>query len=328
MRLNKKSLAINIFKIAITLLSLASVFYFGKIDFKVLFGQLAKLDLKYYISSLLIVTLVIIYLTRRWNYLLISVGRSLSYSRLVSINFIGCFFNLFLPSSFGGDMARAAYLKKSNVSWKDSASSVFLDRFLGLLSLLFLAFFSLMVKIFAEKQDNTLAGMYMIIGVVTVLLGWLLLINLHRIIRKLFSVRNEFLQKYLTKYETFSQSLNLLNYSGKVIMAGFLISVSGNIMTITAVHLIMLAMGLKIGILPMLIVFPLVTLVSMIPVSIGGIGLREGAFVFFLSGYSVTSVDAVAVSVLYYSTIVFLGIIGGIIFSFSKYSVEEVRPEP
>src|SRR5690606_15218003 len=104
-------------------------------------------------------------------------------------------------------------------------------------------------------------------------------------------------------------------------------SVSGNIMTITAVHLIMLAMGLEIGILPMLIVFPLVTLVSMIPISIGGIGLREGAFVFFLSGYSVASIDAVAVSVLYYSTIVFLGIIGGIIFSFSKYSVEEVRPE-
>lgn len=323
--MNRKRVITNIAKVAITILSLASVFYFGKIDFPVLLNQLTAIDLKYYVASLLIVTLVIIYLTRRWDSLLLARNNKVPFNRLVSINFIGCFFNLFMPSSFGGDVARAAYLKKSNVNWKNSASSVFLDRFLGLLSLLFLAFFSLMIKIFAEKEDNSVAGMYMIIGVTTVFLGWLLIVNLHRIIRKLFSVKNEFLQKYLTKYEAFSESLNILTYRRKVIIAGFLISVSGNIMTITAVHFIMLSMGLKIGILPMLIVFPLVTLVTMIPVSIGGIGIREGAFVFFLSGYSVSPVDSVAVSVLYYSTIVFLGIIGGIIFSLSKYSLEKIE---
>jgi uncharacterized protein (TIRG00374 family) len=325
--LNKRRVLTNIVKVTITILSLAAVLFFGKINFQVLLKQLSNIDLKYYIASLMIVNLVVIYLTRRWNCLLLARDHSVPYSHLVGINFIGCFFNLFMPSSFGGDVARVTYLKKASVSWKDSASSVFLDRFLGLLSLLFLAFFSLMIKIFAEKEDNSVAGMYMIIGVTTVFLGWLLIMNLHRIIRKLFSSKSEFMQRFLTKYETFSVSLNILNYPKKIIIKGFILSLIANILTIIAVHLIILSLGLEIGILPILITFPLVTVVSMIPVSIGGIGIREGAFVFFLSGYSVSSEDALALSLLYFSSIVFLGIIGGIIFSFSKYLLEKTSLE-
>lgn len=255
-----------------------------------------------------------------------SKGETINYWELVKINFIGCYFNLFLPSSFGGDVVRAIYLNKTIDSWKYSTSSVILDRFIGLLSLFFLAFCSLVIKILIGKTDNHIIAKLLIIATVCMFIGWILLLNLHHIIKKMVSVKNKLLQKFIIKYEAFSEGLNIMNYPKHTIRTGFVVSTIGNILTIIALYFVVLSLGLQIGILTLLIVFPLVSVISMIPISLGGIGIRESAFVFLLSDYSVSTINAVAISVLYFSSIVFLGIIGGIIFSLSKYSVEKIKP--
>jgi uncharacterized protein (TIRG00374 family) len=323
--LNLKSLLITVAKIIAAILGIFAVFHFGKINWSDFITQLSLIRPGFFIVSLIIVTLVMVYVTRRWRCFISEKKRQITFRSLVGINFIGCFFNLFLPSSFGGDLIRAVYLNKEVKSWRLSVSSVFLDRFIGLLSLFFLAFISLLFKIIFEETSNSTAFIYLIVGTICLSIGWIALINLHSILKSIFKFKNQKLIKYLTKYELFSENINLSNYPKSIIIKGFGISVLGNLLSAFSIYFIALALNIQVGIFPILIVFPLVTVISMIPISIGGIGLREGAFVFFLAGYSVTSSSSIAIALLYFSSIVFLGVIGGIIFSFSRYSLEKYR---
>jgi len=323
--LNFKSFLITIVKIFVAILVIIAVFYYGKISWPDLIAQFSSIKPAFYIVSLAIVTLVIVYVTRRWRVIIIVKEKHISYRSLVKMNFIGCFFNLFLPSSFGGDLIRAVYLNKEINSWKLSASSVFLDRFIGILSLFFLAFVSFLIKIIFEGTSNSTALTYLIIGTVCLFVCWVLLINLHSVLRYVFRLRNQKLIKFLEKYELFSESINFSNYPKAIIINSFVISVVGNLLSALSIYFIALALNIQIGILPILVTFPLVTVISMVPISVGGIGLREGAFVFFLAGYSISSSSAIAISILYFSSIVFLGIIGAIIFSFSKYSLGKFK---
>src|SRR5205085_1159720 len=75
----------------------------------------------------------------RWQLLARPLGFSHRLPHFVRLYFIGMFFNLFLPSSVGGDVVRAWYLNARSGRGMAAAVSVFIDRFSGLLVLLALA---------------------------------------------------------------------------------------------------------------------------------------------------------------------------------------------
>ena len=72
------------------------------------------------------------------------------------------------------------------------------------------------------------------------------------------------------------------------------------------------ALGIEIEPLYFFIFMPLIWVIITVPISISGLGLREGAFVFFFTQVGVSSADAVAISLLYYFYNVIVGGIGGL----------------
>jgi len=74
------------------------------------------------------------------------------------------------------------------------------------------------------------------------------------------------------------------------------------------------ALGLELSLLTIGWVRSAVVLIAMLPVSLGGIGLREGAFLYFLTPCGVGQEQAVAYSFLVFIVaVLFLGILGGIV---------------
>ena len=63
---------------------------------------------------------------------------------------------------------------------------------------------------------------------------------------------------------------------------------------------------------------PVVTVVSMFPLSFGGLGVREGAMVIFFSQYGISAASAISLSLLSYSISLVAGAIGGILYPFYK----------
>jgi uncharacterized membrane protein YbhN (UPF0104 family) len=63
---------------------------------------------------------------------------------------------------------------------------------------------------------------------------------------------------------------------------------------------------------------PVVTVVSMFPLSFGGLGVREGAMVIFFSQYGISAASAISLSLLSYSISLVAGAIGGMLYPFYK----------
>ena len=69
--------------------------------------------------------------------------------------------------------------------------------------------------------------------------------------------------------------------------------------------------------------FPLVALLTMIPVSLSGIGVREGGFVYFLGLYGVPAAQAMMLSLAFFAVQVAASLVGGLVYSTGGYKKTE-----
>jgi len=104
------------------------------------------------------------------------------------------------------------------------------------------------------------------------------------------------------------------NYRNKraLLIRAILISVIGQALYFIVVYILFKSVGLKVPFRAIFLVMPIVSVVSMLP-SIGGLGLREGAIVFFFAPIVGTE-RAFGVSILLLAILFLISIIGGIIY--------------
>jgi uncharacterized protein (TIRG00374 family) len=84
--------------------------------------------------------------TLKWQVLLRTLGYSLPYGRLLMVTFIGMFCNLFLPTAVGGDLARVGLMKVEKVPLEIGTLSVFVQRLTGFVALLVIGLCGLLVS--------------------------------------------------------------------------------------------------------------------------------------------------------------------------------------
>jgi hypothetical protein len=87
------------------------------------------------------------------------------------------------------------------------------------------------------------------------------------------------------------------------------------------------ALGLGLPVSVYFFVIPLATVVMLVPISINGIGIREGIFALLLGGYGVAQADAVALSLLAFATFFTHGVLGGLVFAFTRAKPAELSAE-
>jgi uncharacterized protein (TIRG00374 family) len=82
------------------------------------------------------------------------------------------------------------------------------------------------------------------------------------------------------------------------------------------VHFLFLAIGIDIALLTVIAIYPVVTLVALLPLTLMGIGLKDGAFVFFFGGVGVPPSLALAVSLASYAAIIACSLVFGVLATF------------
>ncbi len=87
---------------------------------------------------------------------------------------------------------------------------------------------------------------------------------------------------------------------------------------VIAYYLLAQSLGLPVPFLNYFLIIPAALLVLMAPVSINGIGLREGAFVFFLGLYGIGRDEAVAFAWIAYGVLLIQGVLGGLVYAFRR----------
>ena len=301
----------------------------------------------YFAGSLLGFLVCIIMCTLRWRLILKAHGINISVRRALNLYFIGQFFNAFMLGSVGGDIVKAVIVTKEFPDKKTVAvTTIFIDRLIGLLSLVLLASTVTILRFkFFKRYPETRTIMLFMIAAAAVS-GIMLFMAFHRNI-----LEYRMIAAFINRYKTVGGIINRV-YSAfqdcfthrGLITRTVLLSLCNHIAIIGSA--LMLGMGLNISttgnrssevgglkpevenlrsegvelkdeIINYLTVFPIINGVAAIPATPGGLGTREYAtkFMMGLPEFNVPETRAITLSLLLYLTTMFWSLAGGLFYA-------------
>ncbi|NQT37216.1 MAG: flippase-like domain-containing protein, partial [Planctomycetes bacterium] len=94
----------------------------------------------------------------------------------------------------------------------------------------------------------------------------------------------------------------------------FLISVVYQTVGIVCTYLVGLSLGLNVPLGYYFVSVPIIWLLTMLPIAINGIGVREGGFVLFFTAAGASTADALLLSFLTFAQLLLIGLFGGVLY--------------
>lgn len=241
----------------------------------------------------------------RWSLVIRAIGKMMDFKDAFLNVLIGIFFNQILPSSIGGDAVRIWRAYRHGLGAVPAAHSVMLDRLSALLALVIMAGIGLPV-VFDLLGDHSERW-----GVPVLVAGGLsafaLLFWFDRIPGR-FMTKRPF--KAIAQLSADARHVMLYPINAVPIVT---LSLGIHVGVALTVYIIAQAMGLTVSVLNCMVLVPPVILFSMVPISIAGWGIREGAMVTAFAFVGIGYEEAFALSVLFGLVIMATGVPGGII---------------
>jgi uncharacterized protein (TIRG00374 family) len=308
--------------------SIALIWYLlSTTEFSAVFASLTSASPFWLLLSFVTLILGKIITSYRWQVLLKAQDIDIPLRFLIGSVFVGQFFNSFLPTTIGGDAMRAYDTASMSKDSTKSVVSVFADRLIGVFALALLALLALVLG-FTSGQDVSFYVLPVLLLFFLCSFGILLLFNerLLAFLGKLLGLLR--LNKVANKLEEAYQSINILKKEPGVLVLAFLASLVLQINVILFYYFIGVSLDLGVSFLYFAMIVPVALVVLLVPFSINGIGIREGIFVYLLTGLGVQTKDAIALSWISFGLILTQGIIGGIIFALRGIRLNEIKVDP
>lgn len=225
----------------------------------------------------------------RWSIVQRALDYPLALSQTWPIMLIASFFNQVLPSTMGGDVVRMACCYRADIPANVAFSAVVIDRLTAFASLLLLVTLSLPI-IFGIVGDTSrwwIAPLLVVCGI-----GCFFLLGiLHRLPATAAK------RRVVRAVISFSEQLSSVLLDRKCGPLALAAGLCAHVLRVVAVWVLAQGLSIEVDFLTCLSLVPLALLISMIPVSIAGWGLREGTFVAAFALVGVAATDALALSV-------------------------------
>lgn len=307
----------KIIKLLISIAILAFLFHSLDIDVKSIFCEIDNLQ---YVAIALIIPSVIIPVisTNRWKLFLRYVGVNEKKITLLKINFISNFQGIVLPSSQGYDVLRVYYIEKRHPEQRGKVgSTILIERMIGFVVLCVLSLtFSLLIDLPNKRQ------VVLIIGAITIALLVAIALLLNKKLNRYLSgkkFKNKYVNKCYSYFNKFATSLAYFPYK-KVLLSSVGLILLFQLSTIASVFLIFKAYGIDLPFYTHISLYPIISILSLIPITISGFGIREGFFVYFYSLLGVSPEVAVSVSLMNYVVLTIVpALFGAVIYLFDIF---------
>jgi uncharacterized membrane protein YbhN (UPF0104 family) len=248
----------------------------------------------------------------QWNQLLSAVGIRIPFWKVCSYYHVGLFFNNFLPANIGGDIARVADASRYEGSTATAFSTVLMDRLVGTVALAGLALVTTLPAI--DRFHLSLAYLALIgFFVLSVTLIWAvfhprLLPTLERMLARVgLGGLKPHLDDLAARLADFRDQRGLIT---RVVSLATVVQVAR-----IAVHvLVARALGLSIPLAYFFLFVPLLAVIISLPISLNGIGVREGAGIVLFGLIGVGRTAAFALQFTTYLIAVAVSLLGGLVF--------------
>lgn len=303
-------------------LVLLLVVIFSIVDTKELISTLVQVDL-FYLLILFLLSFVLIWLScLKWQLFVCSGGHAVSVFKLMKFYTIGYFFNTFTPSYIGGDIARSFHLGQFLENQQAAFVSTFLERFTGLLAMSFLGLF------FVLTGSGATEGVEISVILVAVATSILALVCFsQRVGNFVFSLCLQILKKlknaklsifFEKQVERVDLAMAKVRKDPMLFIKAMFLSLLFHVATVVNTYIAAKAVGWDDpSFSGLFVVVPLVLLVSMVPLTPSGIGIQEGAFLFFLQRIGSTRAQALSIGIVLRAKVLVVAMVGWALFQFA-----------
>lgn len=280
---------ITIAKIAIS--AVLIYFIFTKVDFKEVIQILKKTDPVYLIGAILFFVASKVLAALRLNLYFHELGIRLTQKSNLKLYLLGMFYNLFLPGGIGGDAYKGYLIKKEfQAETKKVVAVLVLDRLSGLLLLfMYACILGLLLNNPWLKTYNVPIGL---LGLLSVVVFWFL--N-----KRFFS----FVLPVFWKSVAFSALVQLAQ--------------------LISVYFILQSFSIQLNTIAYLFIFLLSSIVSVLPLTIGGIGSREVTFFYGATLLALDANTSISISMVFFLITALVSLFG-IVFHFKKVKLKTV----
>jgi uncharacterized protein (TIRG00374 family) len=248
----------------------------------------------------------------QWNRLLGAAGIELPFWKVAAYYHVGLFFNNFLPANVGGDFARTLDASRTGASRASALSTVILDRLIGTVALGGVAVVSTLPAIdrfhLAAAYGGVVAFFIMAVVMLRAMLEPRVLAALERLLARIG------LARLSPSLDRLSGSLVEFRNRKRLLLELLCIALIVQVMRIGVHILFARALGISVEPAYFFLFVPLLAVIVSLPISLNGIGVREGAGILLFGMVGLNRASAFALQFGTYLVAVGVSLIGGLVF--------------
>ena len=246
--------------------------------------RLSMLDPYALVGAAILVVVTYLLHAARWGFVLRSLGNDWSFATTLRETWVGYFFNQLLPSSVGGDGMRALRLYRGGVPAGTALRSVLAERVYGLVACVLMSCCA--VPLMLLRAPGSPAALIVELVTAAGLVGILVLLRPQMLRFRPVPVRISTELGHLSEI--------LLDRRHR--LQAIAMSIAMQVTVAGAVALLCVGLAVPVNPLFVVMLFQPVTLITLLPISFAGWGLREGGLVAVLGALGVARVDALSLS--------------------------------
>jgi uncharacterized membrane protein YbhN (UPF0104 family) len=270
-------------------------------DLDSVWQQVQRLDWQVIISVIVIHLSMALFASVRWYYVLQAIDHALPFFVAWRLVMISTLFNQVLPSAMGGDLLRIPYAHRHGVPLGGAVNAVVLDRLVSLVALILLTLLCLPVAIQVVTEP---AAHWTLIGVTLAgMCGTTLLMTLRGVPEALARIA---VVKLLLAVSSGLRSALLGGFALRIMAPTLVVHLA----RVVIVYLIARGMAMGVSLAECVTLVPPAMLITALPVSIGGWGVREGAFIVAFGFVGLPAAQALALSVVFGATMMIAALAG------------------
>lgn len=256
-------------------------------------------------AGLGVYTLAVVLSTVRWAQVLHALDLPAEFPPLLSHTLAGMFVSNFLPSTVGGDVLRVTRLSAANGQRPASVASVVVERLTGFFVLPFISLVALFGNpTLLHLADASRLAVTVSIGTLAALVAILVVVSRPRLGEH---VAGHHWLSFLTSVQT---GLARMRREPAAALAVLVSALAYQLTMVAGAWMAGHALGLHVGWSAMMAFVPVVAVAQVLPVSVSGLGLREGALVLLLVPLGVATGQAVALGLLLYGMNMVVSLLG------------------
>ncbi len=309
------------FFLKLVLLFIIFYWIFKSVNIKDTLNVLEKTNLSYFFFAFLLGNLSNIFLTIKWGRLAGPLKIKSNFFELLKLNYISIFYSSFLPGQSSGELIKGLRLTKKESSIQKVWVPIFIDKITNLLMVFIIGF----VAVLSDKTFRTNSTLIFTISLLTVSFSVITLVlfseNTKHFIDflrdkliqclKFVKLKTDLLENFSLNYLENYKKHNLLMFETLIWSA--LIKLPH----VFAFYFLALSLNIDLNFIQCAWLFSIISLITLIPISFSGLGVRESTMIVILSQFGIERFNSLSLSILIFLTGILVAIIGGILELFS-----------